>query len=94
MYLLQDLVVICICLVGFGAGGVIGAIGANTWSSQIVDPINSLPPLLRNFLQPVIEIRDALAATAVSQVVKTTILRLWLHTAWCLCFYIYWQSLT
>ena len=79
MYLLQDLVVICICLVGFGAGGVIGAIGANTWSSHI----NSLPEIIRNLLQPVIEIRDALAATAVSQVIKTTILCLWLHTGVC-----------
>ena len=67
----QDILVICICVVGFGAGGILGAIGANSWSSNIVDPFNSLPPFLRALLQPFFDTfigtRDALAATAVSR---------------------------
>ncbi|XP_064383996.1 uncharacterized protein LOC135332985 [Halichondria panicea] len=62
-FLLVDILVIFLCLVGLGTGGVIGALGADIWTKNFIDPINSLLPV-RFLIDPIIQIRDALAATA------------------------------
>jgi len=58
----KDMLVLLFCALGFGAGGVIGALGANNWSTDI---INQIPSSLQQFVSLLIETRDALAATAV-----------------------------
>ncbi len=50
-----------ICAVGFGAGGVLGAIAASTWSNNYVADQNLLL-----FSSVFTETRDDIAATAVS----------------------------
>lgn len=49
------------CAVGFGAGGVLGATAASTWSNSYV-----AEPTLTFFFSLFTEIRDVVAATAVS----------------------------
>ncbi len=55
--------VIFLCLVGFGAGGVLGAIGADSWTKDIIDRI---PSNVQFLFDVIVQTRDALAATAVS----------------------------
>ncbi len=54
------------CILGFAAGGVLGAIGANSWSRDIVDKIDIISPVIDIYdvLEPT---RTLLAATAVSE---------------------------
>lgn len=63
----QDLFWIFLCIVGFGAGGVLGAIGTYNWSTQFIDPgANNIAGFQFNVFAAIIPVRDALAATAVS----------------------------
>ncbi len=63
LFTLQDIVVIFLCLAGLGAGGVLGAIAANSWTTDFID---SVPLSLRSLIDVLVQTRDSLAATAVS----------------------------
>ena len=60
----QDMLIVFLCIIGFGAGGVIGAIGANSWTVDIIDVLTKTG--LIGFSDVVVQTRNALAATAVS----------------------------
>ncbi len=57
LFTLQDIVVIFLCLAGLGAGGVLGAIAANSWTTDFIDSV---------LIDVLVQTRDSLAATAVS----------------------------
>ncbi len=56
---------VLLCVVGFGTGGVLGALGANHWSTDIID---NVPANFQSFIDLLVQTRDALAATAVSEI--------------------------
>ena len=62
---MQDIVIILLCVIGLGAGGVIGALGANTWTN-LVAQIDIRAPVLNNYMSLLEELRIMLIATAVS----------------------------
>ncbi len=59
--------IIFLCLAGLGAGGVLGAIGANSWTTDIINPI---PVALQPVINVLVQTRDSLAATAVSVIMS------------------------
>ena len=69
---MQDVVIILLCVIGLGVGGVIGALGANTWTN-LVAQINTVAPVLSNYMSLLDELRRMLIATAVSGTTIVTI---------------------
>ena len=71
---IQDLLLILLATCGFGVAGVLGAITAKDWSEDYVDRGNDLfPSQLNPFEGDLRDIRNGVAATAVSVIVLHTL---------------------
>lgn len=74
----QDVIVIFLATAGFGVAGILASIAAKNWSDDVLDRIRNVPIAFPFNIDvatsEVIDIRNGMAATAVSQAYNTIIL--------------------
>ncbi|XP_064383995.1 uncharacterized protein LOC135332984 [Halichondria panicea] len=75
-----DFIIVIMCILGFAAGGVLGAIGANSWSRDIVDKIDIISPVIDIYdvLEPTRTLLAATAATSLFASLAFVALKYWL----------------